>query len=916
MGAQIPVEVYLRALRAGMSGGLTLDQALETFIPEGLRDELRARWTADRVTLEPVAVLSRSGSRSWFDSHDPAAGYYWPRLREWLLLDKGRTESAIDAVDTATDKILSMMGDPRPDSSPFQVRGLVVGYVQSGKTANFTALIAKAYDAGYRIVIVMSGLHNSLRRQTQLRLEDELGLVPAGPHRRAVEQPAPGRVIVRMTGAEIWQDFHPGTADASLLQGTVPLIFVIKKNASVLRRLVGWLEERQRVAPPVLIIDDEADQASINTGGNRQPLDEVVDLMADDVDAAADGLDFVSTQAQADEISPSVINGLVRRLLQRLDRVSYIGYTATPFANVLINHEAMDREVADDLYPRDFIVSLPPPHGYFGPEKLFGREALAGEGGADVPGLDVIRQVRDHEARLLTPGRGAPPLDVLPASLDTALTDFILAMAARDVRTGGTPASAMLIHGSQYTYQQDVIAALVRERLAVLRQRWRYDQDNTRPEFDARWEGKFLPVTGAIAPDRALTFAEIEPSITRIFRAELPVMVLHNRSPDELDYERNPELRAVVIGGNKLSRGLTIEGLLTSYYVRRANYFDTLLQMGRWFGYREEYVDLTRLWTTADLNDRFRALATAEEDLRREIRLYEVLGKSPRDFAPRIRAHETMQITARNRMGSAQEISYDFSGTLTQTILFRLDDRAWLQDNLDATRRFLVGLGVPNAVADDGLPAWRDIDWRDIERFLGDGGYQTAPGVGRSALDLREYIAAQAKHRELVRWRVAVRARQTEDEQLGTEDLHIPTLGPVPCISRAREAMSEASIGTLVNPVSRTNPGGGDEDIGLTDDDRKWAAASAAEQQVSYPVALRNRRPPEEGLLLLYPISAWSQPRDPQGATERRKPPKRPLFDDPVRDGVTVIGMAVSFPASDSPATVRYVVGSAGPVTS
>src|SRR5262249_28546547 len=150
-----------------------------------------------------------------------------------------------------------------------------------------------------------------------------------------------------------------------------------------------------------------------------------------------------------------------------------------------------------------------------------------------------------------------------------------------------------------------------------LRQRWRYDQANTRPEFDFRWNNEFMPITKAIAPDRILTFAQVEPAISRIFRAELQVMVLHNRSTDELDYERNPDLRAVVVGGNKLSRGLTVEGFLVSYYVRRANYFDTLLQMGRWFGYREDYVDLTRLWTTADLIDRFRDLATAEEDLRR-----------------------------------------------------------------------------------------------------------------------------------------------------------------------------------------------------------------------------------------------------------------------------------------------------------
>ncbi|MET8310918.1 Z1 domain-containing protein [Micromonospora sp. NPDC005173] len=910
------IDVYLRTVRAAISTGVALEQALEAFVPEQLREDVRARWDADRVTLEPVAVLSSGGPRKWFDEYDPADGYYWPRLREWLLLEKGRSESTIDALDTSTDKILSMLEDPRPSGpSGFQVRGLVIGYVQSGKTANFSALIAKAYDAGYRIVIVLSGLHNSLRRQTQLRLEDELGLVPATAERRGVGTAEPGREIVRMTGPEVWQDFHPGTVDPSLLQGTVPLILIMKKNASVLRRLVNWLEDRPPISPPVLVIDDEADQASINTGGNRQALDEIVDLQPEDIDAAADSMEAVSAQAQADEVDPSVINGLVRRLLHRLKRASYVGYTATPFANVLINHEALDREVAEDLYPRDFIVSLPQPHGYVGAERLFGRAALAGEGGRDVHGLDVIRRVGDHDARLLAPSRGAPPVDSLPRGLETALMDFVMAMAARDTRVAAAPASAMLVHGSQYTYQQDVIAALVRDRLAVLRQRWRYDQDNTRAEFEKRWLEEFEPVTRGVDESRVMQFSQIEDAVSRIFRTELPVLVLHNRSTDELDYERNPHLRAVVVGGNKLSRGLTIEGLLVSYYVRRANYFDTLLQMGRWFGYREDYVDLTRLWTTRDLTDRFRDLATAEEDLRREIRLYEVLGKTPRDFAPRIRAHETMRITARNRMGAAREISYDYSGILAQTILFRLHDRAWLQENLEATRAFLSSLGPPNAVGADGLPAWQDIDWRAIEQFLGgEQGYQTHEDSARSALQLREYIAAQAKHHELVRWRVAVRGRRALDPELGDEDLNIAAWGRVPCISRAREATSDASIGSLVNPATRGEPGGGDEEIGLTDEDRACAVAAAA-RGVSYSVALRQQRPPEEGLLLLYPISRWSRPRDVSANADRKKEPKRRLFDDPMREGLTVIGLAIAFPASDSLATVRYVVGSAGPVT-
>lgn len=885
---------YLLIVRAALAGGLSLEEAIG-MVPAEVREQVEQMWLADRVIVEPIGVLSEGGPRAWFDEFDPASGYHWPRMREYLLLHRQRSESVLESLDASTDKILSMLEDPRPGGpAAFKVRGLVVGYVQSGKTANFSALIAKAVDAGYKIVIVLSGLHNSLRRQTQLRLEDELGLIDSTPARPAVGRADDGFEIVPMTGPETWQDFHPGTADPALLQGSVRLILVVKKNASVLRRLVGWFEDRPPVASPVLVIDDEADQASINTGGNREQLEDLLDLSDDDVDGGTG-----NALAQLEETDPSVINGLIRRLLDRMRRVSYVGYTATPFANVLIDRDAFDREVGADLYPADFIVNLPKPPGYVGTERLFGRAALAGEDEGVEP-LDVIRRVPEFEADLLTPGRQAPLINALPPSLETALMDFVLAMAARDTRSGGTPASSMLIHGSPYTRQQVVLGELVTAALASLRQQWRYDNEAARPRFEDRWNREFRPVSAAMDPDRDLTFEQIEPALHRNFRSELPVLVLNTRSDDELDYERHPHIRAVVVGGNKLSRGLTIEGLLVSYYVRPANYFDTLLQMGRWFGYREPYVDLTRLWTTDELRTRFRDLATAEEALRREIRLYEALGMTPRDFAPRIMSHATMQITASNRMGSAREVSADYNGSLVQTINFQLGRRDWLDHNLNAARNFLAGLGTPSP--EDDLPTWHEVDWRHVARFLGD--YWTHAGA--SKVDSRlilEYIHTQAsRYHELTRWTVSVRGRRRPDDELGDEDLGIADRGTVHCINRAREPESETSIGALINPV-RGAERGGDEEVGVAPSVIEAARRFAAENDVSFALTLRHRRDPETGLLLIYPISRNSKP---QRSTGQR------LFDNVERDGETVIGIAVVFPFSTSPATVNFVVGSAG----
>lgn len=892
-----PLKPYLLAVRGAHAGGMALGDAL-TMVPAALREQVRARWTADRVVVEPVGVLTTTGGpRPWFDDYDPAEGYHWTRLREFLLLHKQRSESVIESLDTSTDRILSMLEDPRPGGpAVFDVRGLVIGHVQSGKTANFSALIAKSVDAGYRIVIVLSGLHNSLRRQTQLRLEDELGLVDPTPQRPAVGRAEAGREIFKMTGAETWQDFHAGTADAALLQSN-RVIFIVKKNASVLRRLVGWFEELPKIAAPVLVIDDEADQASINTGGNRPPLDEVLDLVDDDVDGGTR-----SIRAQ-DETDPSVINGLIRRLLNHMHRRAYVGYTATPFANVLIDRDAVDRVAGSDLYPADFIVSLPRSPGYVGTEELFGRDALTGDEN-EVEPLDVIRRVPDYEADLLADHHTAAGAG-LPSTLEEALLDFVLAMAARDTRTGESPAAAMLVHASMRTDPQLALADEIRTSLASLRQGWRYGNEPGQARFRERWETEFRPVTAATGEEERpdLSFDDIEPALHRNFRYELPVMVLNTKTNDELDYQRNPNLRAVVVGGNKLSRGLTIEGLLVSYYVRPASYYDTLLQMGRWFGYRKPYVDLTRLWITDELRTRFRDLATAEEALRREIRLYDVLKLTPRDFAPRILAHDHMGVTSPSHMGSANEISADYSADLVQTINFELRRRDRLTDNLEAVRTFLSALGPPQAA--DDLPTWADVSWRHIVEFLGN--YRTMPGVARVDSQLiREYVHTQAsRYRELTRWTVSVRGRRNRDDRLGDEDLGITGGNRVNCIERSREAQSETSIRSLVNPAS-IKTRGGDEEIGLRPEDITIARTLAGENEgVKYGLTLRNQRDPDTGLLLIYPISRHSRPDKPSELRQN-------LFDNVDRDGQTVIGMAVVFPPSESPATYRYVVGSTG----
>jgi hypothetical protein len=879
------IDAFLRVLRVHIDAlGQTVEEALEA-VPGEFREAVRARY--EELVAQPIRrahVLSGTGGpRQWYNSYDPSTGYYWRRLRAYLLDRIGRSEAELESLDDSTDRILAHLEDPRQAGpQQFKVRGLVLGYVQSGKTANFSALIAKAADLGYKLVIVLSGMDNGLRQQTQRRLDKELGL----RRDEGVGEPEPGKRWIPLTTADLNGDFRPGTIGSNVLQGNEHVLAVVKKNKTVLQRLVDWVDDRVPAGLPVLIIDDEADQASINTGGNRAP---------DDVDQDADD----------EETDPSAINGLVRALLASFPRVSYVAYTATPFANVLINHQAIDREVWEDLYPKDFIVALPRQDGYVGAERLFGRNALPGDPESGIDGLDVIDFIGETDiSALVPPSRQAETFQPqLCASLRTAFLDFILGIAARQQRSGKDHPASMLIHTHHRKVVQLRMGELVTAYVTELRQSWRYDRETIRPQLRTRWETQFRPLISSIDIRKDIPFENLEEFIDRLFRDPLTVLVLNSDSQDVLDYEADQNVKAVLIGGNRLSRGLTLEGLLVSYYVRRVFYFDTLMQMGRWFGYRGDYVDLTRLWTTEELSEMFRDVALAEEELRREIARYERDNLTPMDFGPKVRAHPVMLVTAANKLGSARQISQNYSGHLIQTIRFPLDNRPWLEQNLAVTRTFLASLGTP-APDSMGRLVWSGVSARTVDEFLAT--YRPDPRSSFVNFDsLRKYISTQVQQGELTQWRVGIISQS--NRALDSENLSVRGFDQINTIGRTRLKVTPHSIGVLINPATADGSvGGGDEEIGLSQEQILQARSRLSEKEFDdLGTALRAERDKREGLLLIYPISKLSRPR----ANSKNR---LSLFDDPNRDGVTVIGVALVFAASDSAATIEYVIGSVG----
>ena len=898
VGVNMDIIVYLRNLRTMMDSGLTssVEEALDLLKvpPESKAKVVKLYEEETQVPIRPVSMLTgRPLQGEWYKTWDPASGYYWKLEREYLI-DKQLKSDAVRSIDDSTNRILSRLYDPRPTGPPvFDLRGLVMGHVQSGKTANYCALIAKAADLGYKLVIVLSGIHNSLRLQTQRRVDRAIGNVSDG-----AQKPAPGYRWIDLTHPTLSGDFNPGSIDANVLQGNDRVVMVCKKISPVLRRITKWLD--QNPPPdnlPVLIIDDEADLASINTGGNR-PLDEQTDLTAEDT---------MDANEMEDVLDPSVINFQIRKLIRSFKRVCYIAYTATPFANILINHLAIDREVFQDLYPRDFIVSLPTPRGYCGANVMFGHPALRGDDEETFGMPELIKKVNEKEAEKLTP-KGADIQnytgEVVP-SLKDAFYDFILATSARLQRTEKDIPSTMLIHPHQRKVVQNRLGSLLQEFIDEIRDSWRYDRSSIYPNMKRKWDSDFRPVIVAYNQELDVPFEKIVPYIDSLFHDPIPLIILNSDSDDELDYDRDPNMKAVVIGGNRLSRGLTLEGLVVSYYVRETDQYDTLMQMGRWFGFREGYVDLTRLYTTSSLLEWFKHLTLAEEELRLEISRYEMEKLTPLDFGAKIRTHNTMMVTARNKMGSARVVYQNYEGDIFQTTYFLLDDTKWLLGNLEAGAelvRNLTSLQLDRSY--DPTPVWRNVPWQTVDGFLDK--YRLYPRGINSMDAIRQYIKRQVDQGELIRWTVGIMGLEREKlkDGLGTEPLLSFNGININRIGRAlKSPVSDYETVAMVNPVQVTKDYySGDEEMGLSHSQIDAARKLKGENtRLSYSHLLREQRSKEEGLLLLYPVSPYSRPSG-KG---------RPIFEHP--DGKpTVLGIAISFPASESAATIEYVVGSVG----
>jgi hypothetical protein len=749
------------------------------------------------VTIVNI-LRTEPGEQAWIDRLGTQQWYHWARHEAMLRSNPKWQAQQVDSVAAESLRILGKLPDPLPSRS-FQARGLVVGYVQSGKTANYTALAARAADAGYRIVVVLSGIHESLRTQTQNRLERELtGHQPGG-----VGQSAQGHEWIALTYPG--EDFRD--VDVRILQSPSPFLIVAKKHTTVLRKLDKWLEAAARflATKPLLLIDDEADQASINTRGNRDPEPEDED-------------------EESAELAPSVTNGLIRRILGRAPMAAYVAYTATPFANILIDPAAVDRHVGTDLFPKDFVVQLPRPAGYTGTEELFGVSAK---------GRKVLNQVPDTDAFAL---RGAPrrrrssevtlqsDATPIPSTLTDAILGFFLAGGIQLMRSGGIPlpAHTMLVHVSVRTQDQARVETQIEMQLELWRAAADQGQD-LRPMFLDAWR-TLKPGVESPGDDGTV----VDAALAVLGQAE--VLVLNSETGEELEYEQKPGRHLIAVGGNRLSRGLTLEGLTISYFLRTAAMADTLLQMARWYGFRSGYEDLIRIWTTDGVARWFGELALVEQAMRDSIQALERAGRRPDQMAIRLRAHSELLLTAKNKSSMASKQKDSWSGEHPQTVLLPLRDEDKLSVNKGLVDELVRRLS-PRVAAHGGLLA-RDILPETVAAFL--RAYQAHDEiVALRPRALADWIIERSEAGELTDWTVFI----ANPEARTTVNLGGISFGLV-----ERTRTSAESIGTLLDPRHEGadlpgGPGAYRRESGSYDSD-----------------AMRMARPVTQGLLIIYPL--------------------------------------------------------------
>lgn len=880
----------------------------QSFDQQELFEILRADFS---VGKGEITILS-DDVEPWLNEEKANINFeLWNRYK--LHMSENDPSFPINDLDDFTDKILDKCVHPKKKGS-WDRRGMVVGHVQSGKTSNYVGLINKATDAGYKVIIIIAGTISSLRRQTQERIdsgyigrnssafirENENRLIGVGKYKVNTD-------IYSLTSSYYDRgdegDFNQAIANSlNIPIGNNPIVLVIKKNKSILENLIDWFSKNENIKMvdgtpklfdiPALIIDDEADAASVN--------------------------------ASKDISEVRTINRLIRTFLNVFDQNTFVGYTATPYANLFIPQEFNEEltttlknkqyKIGEDLFPRDFIINIKSPSNYIGASKIFGYENPIPELSKEP--LDIFRAITDYDPpffRTINRTNKDDLPEYLPTSLERAIKSFILTCAIRRIRGHGKKHNSMLIHVALLVRWIDRVAYLVNEKTKEFKNAIQSEDETFLNDLKELYETDFLPTTKNVLENLDYTDIRIKEHSWEEVKKELKNAVLKidvrsvhgTRSTtnleyhhiEEIDYNRHENgLSVIAVGGSRLSRGITLEGLSVSYYIRTTRMYDSLMQMGRWFGYRPGYVDLCRLFTTEQIFEWFNHITMATEEMRNDFDEMTVSHQRPKDFRLKVRNHHgLLTITSLAKLNFTQNIEISFSGTNPQTYQLLKTKKA-IKENFNALESLITSIGFPKVENRKQIKGrirylfYPNVNIEPLCDFI-DAYKIEQPSIKNATIS--EYIKEQSKNCKISEWSICLVSNTDEkvfidyigktpgnkrkpNENVATYQLQhnneVITLG---CSVRNQQIGRDGEYFLILkNQIDQT----GDRYVDLTENKNY--------SKMSYSKIKEQRKVEGKGLLLIYALDERGTPN--------------------VNNGIPIVGYSLHFPRIDEEIKVSY----------
>ena len=773
-----------------------------------------------KINTTRILENKNSGHLQWLQNIDKSDWHFSQRYYQYLSEKPEFGNIFTNKIFNAADDILARLEDPNRGGA-WRRQGLVYGNVQSGKTTSYCALINKAVDAGYKIIIVLAGLNNNLRAQTQIALEENFtGKKTASSTDSTIGSTELGEIYAEkklkinvVTNRDVKKgDFKKSDFNAikDISLSDIPILFVVKKYGSTLNNLLLYFQNRilktnDQIEEPLLIIDDECDHGSINTN---------------DIDK---------------NTNPTKLNGLIRALLAHFKKCSYVAYTATPFANIFINPEdsqltfSIEGDVAkdkdgniiweeknfrrfkkreqiiktakdNDLFPRDFVINLPISDNYIGTKKIFN---LPDDTDQDfesnpLPIVITFESFLKYDEKLIKLEKDWIPSphkkdtifkyngdeNEISPTLKYAIRSFLISIAVRNIRIGSNKHNTMLINVTNWNDTQKLIIDNVKEELQYLIEGLSGNQFSLLDEFEKIWNDDYVKTSQSFnemiklktininEPNgfKILDWNEIKNELVKnVASKKIMIHGVYGDNRDVLQYDeeyKNVGLNVIAVGAIKLSRGLVLKDLTISYFKRPAKQYDTLLQMGRWFGYRPRYLDVCRLFLEDELLTWFENAAIASEKLKDDFKDMVNLNKSPSDWGlyVKIFAETKMQTpTARNKMKTSAE--YNLAGmeaTRPTTTKFDLTPQI-LNKNLQILNELISDLRpiVKNTkfLEKSNNILFKDIETKKIIKFIRD--YNSSKNERNLTQSLLiKFIEESFKKNKLISWDLFFRGKE------------------------------------------------------------------------------------------------------------------------------------------------------------